>query len=69
MKRERSDHAAFDLKNKLYIVGGMNRCRKLIDSSEVFDVEKRTWSGGPKLPYALSDPTAETKPILPMFFI
>ena len=60
MKIERSYHAALNLENKLYVVGGGNSSYKWLDCSEVFDVVRRTWSDGPTLPYALMYPKTVT---------
>ena len=49
MKRKRYYHAAFNLENKLYVLGGIDDSHEWQDSSEVFDVVKRKWSDGPTL--------------------
>lgn len=60
LKRARFSHAAFYLKNKLYIVGGRITYRNWLDCCEVYDVKKKTWSDGPSLPYVMYRPTAIT---------
>ena len=60
MKELRDCHAAFNLENKLYVVGGRDNSGKWINSCEVFDIENRKWSDGANLPNALSYPTAVT---------
>ena len=62
MKKKRSQHAAFYLENKLYIVGGKNRRDWWLDSCEVFDFVKKAWSDRPKLPYTLLYPRAVYNP-------
>ena len=57
-QESRESHAAFNRGQKLYIVGGRRLPMGWIDSCEVYDVSKRTWSKGPSLPYALMCPKA-----------
>ena len=60
MKKVSSYHAASISKQKLYIVGGEHGTNVWLDSSDVLDVVKRTWSEGPNLPFALSVPVVVT---------
>ena len=56
--------AAFRIKTKLYIVGGMNGDKGMMVAAEwvqttlVFDLISETWSKGPKVPYILQFPKA-----------
>ena len=56
--------ASFKLKNKLYIIGGMNGDRGMrvavewLRNTLVYDLKRETWSKGPKLPCVLEFPKA-----------
>lgn len=56
--------ASFKLKNKIYVIGGMNGDQGMrvavewLQNTLVFDLTRETWSKGPKLPFILEFPKA-----------
>lgn len=59
IKTARSNHASFNLGNKLVVVGGQGTSG-WFKSSEVYDLIDGKWSNGPNLPYSLTYPRAAT---------
>lgn len=61
-KIARSERAAFYLRYKLYIAGGVDNLTVWLDSCEVYDTLEGTWSNGPNLPCPLVCSSTATDP-------
>ena len=55
MSQSRACFGCSILNGKIFVFGGFSRLDEMTDSAEVYDVEKKSWSGGPRLPLPLGE--------------